>query len=78
MRANLRLCTGKLPTAGLEHYLRLDKDTRTGDKIGGIAEGEGSRGGEGGAAAAAAAAAAVAAHKNLTTPWEGNLFIGDS
>ena len=50
---------------------------RTGDKTGGIAEkgweGEGSRDGEG---VAAAAATAVAALKNLTTPWEGNLFIG--
>ncbi len=29
-------------------------------------------------AAAAAAAAAETARKNLTNPWEGNLFIGDS
>ena len=56
-------------------------------RCGGGWEGEGSKGGEGGAAAAAeaaeaaaavAAAAAAAANKNLKSPWEGNLFIGDS
>ncbi len=50
-------------------------DARTGDKTGGIVEedGKGRRVG-----AAEAAAAAAAARKNLTTPWEGNLFIRDS